>query len=483
MGRNRRRRKGKTLSDGIADDGVGDSEAAIVVRLEESHQKANTDGDGFAPPTWTVEFVQNIEKIEPSDLLGSVNAPSVMDIGLQIVRGTLERMSEKKHRQSKNQSSYGVSSSTVKLTPSPVQLRMWPALLTSFESNVQPNKGISSAWNVVGIAQTGSGKTMAYVIPIISCCVQRLLHQFHSRTQSTTSETSVHGVVMVPTRELAIQVSKEFDVAGKVANKLLSKATESQEVITEMKVESVAIYGGVDVQTQIQQLGFSGRLGKKGNSRRLLNVAATSGRLLDILKQCAQRDDASGVESTSVASAFSSTQIFVFDEADRIAVNPEMSLQVDEILSILKDERDDDDITTCIVSATLPEKAKETCDKWVRLPRVVVKVGSVKVAEKKRTDDDSTKDVSAIAGDTRTKLPDDLDLASIPSHIVQTLHVCSTHKKPKKLILTLQRIYAKPKNPHGGRSSTNNKLCIVFFAQIKTLKFASKLLAKEGMLL
>jgi superfamily II DNA/RNA helicase len=250
-----------------------------------------------------------------------------------------------------------------------------------------------------------------------------------------------------------------------------------------MKVESVAIYGGVDVQTQIQQLGFSGRLGKKGNSRRLLNVAATSGRLLDILKQCAQRDDASGVESTSVASAFSSTQIFVFNEADRIAVNPEMSLQVDEILSILKDERDDDDITTCIVSATLPEKARETCDKWVRLPRVVVKVGSVKVAEKKRTDDDSTKDVSAIAGDTRTKLPDDLDLASIPSHIVQTLHVCSTHKKPKKLILTLQRIYAKPKNPHGGRSSTNNKLCIVFFAQIKTLKFASKLLAKEGMLL
>jgi ATP-dependent RNA helicase DDX5/DBP2 len=74
-----------------------------------------------------------------------------------------------------------------------------------------------------------------------------------------------------------------------------------------------------------------------------------------------------------------------------------------------------------------------------------------------------------------------LDLSSIPSNIVQTLHVCSNHKKPKKLIITLQRIYKKQNEVKVGRFTVNNWLSIVFFAQIKTLKYVSKLLIKEGL--
>jgi ATP-dependent RNA helicase DDX5/DBP2 len=73
-----------------------------------------------------------------------------------------------------------------------------------------------------------------------------------------------------------------------------------------------------------------------------------------------------------------------------------------------------------------------------------------------------------------------LDLSSMPLNIVQTLNVCSTHKKPKKLILTLQRIYAK-KDKGKGQFTVNNKLTIVFLGQIKTLKYVSKLLVKEGL--
>lgn len=60
--------------------------------------------------------------------------------------------------------------------------------------------------------------------------------------------------------------------------------------------------------------------------------------------------------------------------------------------------------------------------------------------------------------------------------------MCSNHKKPRKLILTLSRLYknANTSESEGSqRFTTNNRLCIVFFAQIKTVKYASKLLQKE----
>mmetsp|Transcript_11698 Transcript_11698/g.21097 ORF Transcript_11698/g.21097 Transcript_11698/m.21097 type:complete len:394 (+) Transcript_11698:1-1182(+) len=196
-----------------------------------------------------------------------------------------------------------------------------------------------------------------------------------------------------------------------------------------------------------------------------------------------------------------------------------MASQVDEIISIVNTEKrkrsqDDDDggvvtncvddVVSCLVSATLPEKAKEMCDKWVPRSRIIVKVDNVNVGGRQDMkmdsfDNTTTKDSKCNDGDAegspnespsktaekegkkRSTIPANLDLGSIPSNIVQTLHVCSPHKKPKKLLLTLQRIYSNKKGAQGGRYSVNNRLCIVFFAQIKTVKFASKFLIKEGL--
>ena len=212
--------------------------------------------------------------------------------------------------------------------------------------------------------------------------------------------------------------------------------------------------------------------------------------MLDILKE-------SDGEKKSVALVFGNLQAIVFDEADRIAVNADMAGQVDEINSILKCLRVNDnsvskggDVVFSLVSATLPDKAKEMCVKWVPRLRVVVRVDSVMVSDERlanktckgNANDDGEECAKEEEQDKMTvrNSAQNLDLSSIPSNIVQTLNVCSTHKKPRKLILTLQRIYAK-EDEGKGRFTVNNRLTIVFFGQIKTLKYVSKLLVKEGL--
>jgi len=63
--------------------------------------------------------------------------------------------------------------------------------------------------DVVGAAETGSGKTLAFAIPII----QGILH---SRTEKDEQD-SLQALILTPTRELAVQIKKHFDVAAKYA--------------------------------------------------------------------------------------------------------------------------------------------------------------------------------------------------------------------------------------------------------------------------
>jgi len=474
-------------SDGNEDK--GENVGGVLVHLE--HSTTDKNHAFTHHPSWSVEFVKAIETKAPKCTISSDNMPSVMDIGLHMVRGTLKRIHSRKNKKIRKNSSVLSSSELISVKPTPVQLRLWPALLRSFESKSCSEP--SAALNVVGIAPTGTGKTMSYVVPITSHCVRTLLCQAQvSQSQSL----NVHGLVLVPTRELAIQVSKEFKVAAKVANKYLSKCSmaKNAEGMT-MKVESISVYGGVDIESQITSL-LGGEESLSGQTSMV--VAATAGRLLDIMKRTHSNGE-------SVANAFANLQAIVFDESDRIAVNADMAGQVDEILSILESLRvnnteSNKDIVSCLVSATLPEKAKEMCEKWVPRTRLVVRIDSVKVGEQQSTnklnataastdhvcedlEGSSKGDFSALSVDEQGKgqnTPPNLDLSSIPSHIVQTLHVCSAHKKPKKLILTLQRIYFN-KNAQHGRFSANNRLTIVFFSQIKTIKYVSKLLVNEGL--
>ena len=160
MGGNKRRHKKRkevavpsTSSTEGETNHDGDDDHRIVVHLECAKDNNNNNYvNPLPPPVWSTEFVENIEKKLPSNVL-----PSVTDVGLQLVRGTLEKISSRRYKKVKknkknnkgsNQSSSLNIDTTKSVKPTPIQLRMWPALLHSFESY--------DTMNVVGIAPTGT---------------------------------------------------------------------------------------------------------------------------------------------------------------------------------------------------------------------------------------------------------------------------------------------------------------------------------------
>lgn len=98
-----------------------------------------------------------------------------------------------------------------------------------------------SGRDVIGIAETGSGKTAAYALPILQGSLQCLLsHKRHILNILALMEKpqSLFGLVMAPTRELAFQISKAFEALGALIN-----------------VRSCVIVGGMDMVSQAIALG------------------------------------------------------------------------------------------------------------------------------------------------------------------------------------------------------------------------------------
>lgn len=135
--------------------------------------------------------------------------------------------------------------------PTPIQAATIPVALTGQD--------------ILGSAETGTGKTAAYLVPAI----QKLLAE-------KTSTHSMRVLVLVPTRELALQV-----------------AEQAQQLIRHTDLRVAAIYGGVGMVTQEQAL-----------KRRTDIIIATPGRLQDHMNR--------GYAS------FKDLQILVLDEADRM---------------------------------------------------------------------------------------------------------------------------------------------------------------------
>lgn len=108
---------------------------------------------------------------------------------------------------------------------------------------------IIAGQDLIGCAQTGTGKTAAFAIPII--------HQLHRIVGSSKKEKLIRTLVVTPTRELAVQIGESFDTYGKYTN-----------------LKQLTIFGGVSQNAQVEQL-------KKGVDI----LIATPGRLLDLNKQ------------------------------------------------------------------------------------------------------------------------------------------------------------------------------------------------------
>lgn len=326
---------------------------------------------------------------------------------------------------------------TKKWSPTPIQLQSWPILRS--ESNKTSSSDSKNA-NLIAIATTGSGKTLSYAVPMIDSC---------SLVRGKKSRRYVHGLVIVPTRELALQVSKVLKAVTKSANKLSGKTD---------KIVALAIYGGVNREEQIDLLSK--------NSQYIL--AATPLRLIDLLG--IGEKDGNGnpsVPNESIQRLFESTRYLVIDEADQMATKSDMSQQVDLILDFLRNKSTHLD-QQCLFSATLPKRAITKCNDWIEFPRVTVKVDTVTVGEAVAKEKGAS-DSGGKANKTADRAGP-LDLSTIPSHITQTLHVCANHKKPKKLMTTINKIRKEEKEKGNRR---RRGLLIIFFGRIKTLQCKS----------
>ena len=173
--------------------------------------------------------------------------------------------------------------------PTPIQERAIPVVL--------------SGRDMIGQAQTGTGKTAAFALPILSRLVSG-----HKRTKYDSRERAIFALVLEPTRELALQVAESF--------------SRFAHFIEDFRV--VPIYGGASYEAQLKSL-------KRG----VQVVVATPGRLMDLMER--GRLDFSAVEHV------------VIDEADEML---RMGF-IDDVDWIL--ERVTSEHQTALFSATMPE--------------------------------------------------------------------------------------------------------------------------------
>jgi Superfamily II DNA and RNA helicases len=163
--------------------------------------------------------------------------------------------------------------------------------------------------DLIGQAQTGTGKTAAFGIPL----VERL----------DENNGNIQGVVLTPTRELAVQVAEEINKIAQFKN-----------------ISALPIYGGQDITRQIKAL-----------KKRPQIIVATPGRFMDHMRRRTIRLDA--------------IEIVVLDEADEM-LNMGFIDDIKEILQEVPDNRQ-----TLLFSATMPRAIQEIAQQFMSEPTLI----------------------------------------------------------------------------------------------------------------
>ena len=190
--------------------------------------------------------------------------------------------------------------------PTPVQQQAIPQVLKGKD--------------IIAEAQTGTGKTASFALPMI----QRL-SQSPAKASAGDSMTAeyrqIRGLVLVPTRELSVQV-----------------ADDTLEMASQLKLRVISIYGGVRFDNQIRKL-------KRGADI----LVATPGRLLDLIRH----------EVISLAQV----EILVFDEADRM-LDLGFIDDIRKLLALIPKQRQ-----TLLFSATLNDSVEVLAEHLLTEPK------------------------------------------------------------------------------------------------------------------
>jgi ATP-dependent RNA helicase RhlE len=181
-------------------------------------------------------------------------------------------------------------------TPTPIQTKAIPLIL--------------SGADVIGCAETGTGKTAAFLLPII-------------QNMTGQKRPGVRVLVLAPTRELALQIQKNYNELNHVKSN-----------------ESVLVIGGANIKTQIA-----------GLRRRATVVIATPGRLLDLTERGAIN--------------LSTVEVLVLDEADRM-LDMGFLPAIRRVLAMLPAKRQ-----TLLFSATMSSSIESLARSTMKQPKLV----------------------------------------------------------------------------------------------------------------
>ena len=187
--------------------------------------------------------------------------------------------------------------------PTPIQRQAIPTIIAGHD--------------VMGGAQTGTGKTAGFTLP--------LLHRLarHANTSTSPARHQTRALILAPTRELAMQVYESVCTYGKF-----------------LPLRATCIYGGVDMKAQIQDL-----------RRGIEVVIATPGRLLD------------HVEQKTIS--LNQVEVLVLDEADRM-LDMGFIPDIKRILALLPANRQ-----SLLFSATFSDEIKKLADQMLKSPQLI----------------------------------------------------------------------------------------------------------------
>ena len=182
--------------------------------------------------------------------------------------------------------------------PTPIQAQTIPHLLENAEQDL------------LAFAQTGTGKTAAFGLPIIQ--------------QVDTDSNQTQSIILAPTRELCMQIAKDMETYSKYSKRL----------------NVVAVYGGASIDTQIRALGRGAHV-----------VVGTPGRTLDLIKRRKLK--------------LHNVQWLVLDEADEM-LNMGFKEELDNILSETPETKQ-----TLLFSATMPKEVSRIAREYMRNPKEI----------------------------------------------------------------------------------------------------------------
>jgi ATP-dependent RNA helicase RhlE len=262
-------------------------------------------------------------------------------------------------------------------TPTPIQVQAIPPILQGRD--------------VMGGAQTGTGKTAGFALPIL----QRLLPS--ANTSSSPARHPVRALILTPTRELAIQVEESMRIYGKYTG-----------------LRSTVVFGGVDIKQQLPIV--------RGGVEILV---ATPGRLLDHIEQ--------------KSLYLGQVEIFILDEADRM-LDMGFIPDIKRIMALLPATAKRQNL---LFSATFSNEIKKLADQLLNAPQLI------EVARRNTAAETVSQSVYKVAADQKRAL---LKHIVTSRNLWQVLCFVRTKHGASRLARQLEKDGLKTTAIHGDKS-------------------------------